>query len=249
MMPLVSIVMPVYNAEKYLTKSIESVIMQTYSNWELLLIDDCSQDDSSKLMKSFQEKDARIKGIKNSVNKGAAYSRNIGIENSTGCYIAFLDSDDIWNKDKLENQIKFMIKNDVLMCHSDYNFIDENGLYIKKINTDKELCYKKLLKENQIRTSFLVIKKEIVGDIKFPDVKHEDFAFFLDLLSTNKIKSVRNNCIGGAYRVMSHSLSSNKIKSAIWTWKIYKDYLKLNYFSSMYYFSFYVIRCIKKYKK
>lgn len=249
MKPLVSVVMPIYNAERYLIKAIESVLKQTYQNWELLLINDCSSDQSLKIIRNYEKIDERIKCINNTENKGAALSRNIALKQSVGEYIAFLDSDDVWFEEKIEKQLEFMIKNDILMCHGDYNFIDEKDFILKTIITDKEINYKKLLRENQIKTSFLVIKKEICQKIKFPNIKHEDFAFFLELLKKNNISSIKNDCLCGDYRILSTSLSANKVKSAIWTWDIYRKYLRLNYLTSIYYFFCYITRCIKKYKR
>lgn len=249
MKPLVSIVMPIYNAENHLMKAIESVLKQTYQNWELLLINDCSSDQSLKIIKTYEKFDDRIKCINNGENKGAALSRNIALKKSVGEYIAFLDSDDVWFEDKIEKQLEFMIGNDILMCHGDYNFIDEKDFVLKTIITDKEINYKKLLRENQIKTSFLIIKKEICQKIKFHNIKHEDFAFFLELLKKNSISSVKNEYLCGSYRILSTSLSANKVKSAIWTWSIYRKHLKLNHLTSTYYFFCYIIRCIKKYKR
>ena len=246
---LISIVTPVYNAEKYLEKTILSVLSQTYKKWELLLINDFSTDNSYELIEKYSQLDERIKCINNLKNEGAAFSRNRGIEISRGEYVAFLDSDDLWDNRKLESQIDFMKKNNLEICHSDYNFIDDDDNFIKIIRTAKKITYQSLLKENQIRTSFLMIKKLALIDIKFPNVKHEDFAFFLNVLKKNGIYSLKNNMIGGGYRVSTNSLSANKLKSAKWTWEIYRSFLKFNVLKSSYYFLFYAFRGLKKYKK
>ena len=246
---LVSIITPVYNAEKYLEETILSVINQSYKNWELLLIDDCSTDKSYEIIQEYLKIDKRIKYLKNERNSGPAITRNRGLENSKGEYIAFLDSDDFWKEDKLKNQINFMKENNIFMCHGDYEMMDEKGNMLKKIITEQELDYLILLRENQIKTSFLVINVKITKNIYFPNIRHEDFRYFLEILRTHKIKSVKMNEILGKYRVIGKSLSGNKFKSAVWTWNIYRKYEKLNLFKSVYYFVNYTLRGIRKYKK
>lgn len=247
MEPLVSIITPVYNAEEYLEETILSVINQTYKNWELLLIDDCSTDGSYKIIEKYLV-DERIKYFKNEKNSGPAITRNIGLNEAEGEYIAFLDSDDIWNHNKLELQINYMEKVRIGICHGDYIFIDKNGKKIKEIVTENNISYKILLKENQIKTSFLVIKKELINEVKFPSIKHEDFAFFLEILKKGNT-SQKINQIVGEYRIQNASVSSNKLKSAIWTWNIYRRYEKLNLIKSIYYFCNYIYRGMRKYKR
>ena len=135
---LVSIITPVYNAEKYLEETILSVINQSYKNWELLLIDDCSTDKSYEIIQEYLKIDKRIKYLKNERNSGPAITRNRGLENSKGEYIAFLDSDDFWKEDKLKNQINFMKENNIFMCHGIIND-GRKGNMLKKIITEQEL--------------------------------------------------------------------------------------------------------------
>ena len=247
MEPLVSIITPVYNSEKYLEETILSVINQTYKNWELLLIDDCSTDGSYKIIEKYLV-DERIKYFKNKKNSGPAITRNIGLNEAKGEYIAFLDSDDIWNYNKLELQIDYMKKNKIRICHGDYIFIDQKGREIKEITTDTALSYKILLKENQIKTSFLVVNKNLIGEIRFPSIRHEDFAFFLELLRKEEI-SRKIGFVVGKYRIQESSVSSNKLKSEIWKWSIYRKYEKLSLVESIYYFSNYIYRGMRKYKR
>lgn len=245
MQPLVSIIMPLYNGEKFIRGTLESVLAQTYENWELIIIDDYSIDNSYYIIKDY--KDERIHYYKNIKNIGVAYSRNKGMELARGEYIAFLDSDDIWNKDKIEKQVKYIIENKIEIVHSNYYFCDEKDLIIKSIKNDIEIDYNKLLKGNQIKTSFLLVKREIINNKKFKNIKHEDYLFFLDFLAENKICYCIQEELG-KYRISSNSLSSNKIKSAKWTWDIYKKYKRFSYIKSIYYFINYIINGYKKYR-
>ena len=157
MEPLVSIITPVYNSEEFLEETILSVLDQTYENWELILIDDCSKDDSYKIIDKYLRKDKRIKYLKNKKNSGPAITRNNGINISKGKYIAFLDSDDLWYKDKLKNQINFMVEEGLKISHGNYYFCNLGGKILKKVTVDKEIDYKKLLLENQFKTMTVII--------------------------------------------------------------------------------------------
>ena len=125
---LVSIVVPVYNAEKFLKDTIQTVLEQTYPNWELLLVDDCSNDNSVDIIKEYVKDDKRIRLLKNEKNSGAALTRNHGIKEAKGTYLCFLDADDLWEKEKLEKQLKFMKGNDCAFSFTDYEFADSQGI-------------------------------------------------------------------------------------------------------------------------
>lgn len=248
MRPLVSIITPSYNSEGFIKETIESVLNQTYTNWEMIIIDDCSTDNSPEIIKEYMKIDSRIKYLKNKENSGPAISRNLGLDNSKGEYIAFLDSDDVWFKEKLQIQMEYIIKNKTDILHNNYYFCDENGKIIKEVKNDYRLNYKKILKSNQIKTSFLIVKKEVLKNIRFQNIKHEDYAFFLDFLREN------NECFCiskplGKYRINSTSVSSNKLRSAIWTWKIYRNYEKFNLIKASYYFINYALNGILKYRR
>lgn len=247
MKSLVSIITPSYNSEKFIKETIESVLNQTYTNWELLIVDDCSTDDSPKIIKEYLKIDSRIKYLKNEKNKGPAIARNLGLDRAEGKYIAFLDSDDFWNKYKLELQVMFMEKNNLVITHSDYFFTDYLGTVIRKVETSDEIDYKKLLKGNQFKTMTMMMKKSFIGNTKLPIIKHEDYAFFLELLKKQEISKKVPNCLAMC-RLREKSVSSNKIKSALWTWNIYRKYEKLSLIKSSYYFLNYVLNGILKYK-
>ena len=156
---LVSIITPCYNSEKYITQAIESVINQKYQKWEMIIVDDCSSDNSVEIISQFIKKDTRIKIIELSSNKGAGYCRNYAISKAVGQYYAFLDSDDIWFKDKISKQINFMKKNNIAFCYSAYNFINDNGNLLNKtpfFSKDK-VKYNDLLKTNHIGLIYYIV--------------------------------------------------------------------------------------------
>ncbi len=147
--PLVSIITPVYNAERFLEDTIKSVQKQSYKNWELVLVDDCSKDSSSEIIEKFQNSDDRIRYIKLEKNSGAAISRNTGIKNAKGRFIAFVDSDDLWEETKLEKQIEYMLKENIGFSFTSYRYMRENGEKTNKVaKAPKKIDYEGLLKKD-----------------------------------------------------------------------------------------------------
>ena len=211
--PLVSIITPVYNAERFLSDTIKSVQNQTYKNWEILLIDDCSKDNSAQIIKEFQKYDNRIKYIKLKNNSGASVSRNEGIRNAKGRFIAFVDSDDIWKPEKLEIQIKYMLKENLGFTFTSYRYMKENGELTNKIaKAPSKINYNGLLKNTIIGCSTVVIDRDIVGDFEMPLVRRgQDTATWLQILRREKYAyGIQMDLVN--YRLVGNSLSSNNIK-------------------------------------
>lgn len=243
---LVSIITPVYNAEDYIETTIHSVMNQTYKNWEMILINDCSTDNSESIILDLVKKDQRLRYLKLEKNSGVAIARNKGIEISKGKYIAFLDADDIWLPNKLSTQIGFMKKHDVSFSFTNYELIDTYGKKLNKIiNVPKEINYKKLLKGNVIGCSTVIYDKDKIGIINMPSVKHEDYATWLAILKKGH-KAYGVNEILSYYRKTTTSLTGKKLKSAIWTWNIYRKSEKLSLAKSAYYFANYTVKGIIK---
>ena len=178
---LVSIIMPLYNCEQYVAKSIESVLTQTYKDWELLIVDDCSTDRSVEVIKSFN--DERIKLLSNEHNSGAALSRNYALREAKGKWIAFLDSDDIWLPTKLEEQLQFMKENKYSFTYSDYRICNDNE-WEKVIRTaPNKINYKKLLHYCYFSTITVIYDANVVGLIQIGDIKkNNDYAMWLKAL-------------------------------------------------------------------
>lgn len=247
MEPLVSIITPLYNSEKYIAETIESVLDQTYSNWEMIIVDDCSRDNGIKIVEEYQKKDKRIQLYKNEINKGVSYTRNRAIDLSKGKYIAFLDSDDLWKKEKLKKQIKFMEENDVILSYTAYEKINEDGSNRGKIMVPDKLDYKELLKNCLIGFLTAVYRKKELEKFKFVNSKAEDYIFWLGILK--KIDYAYGvNEILGSYRVLTNSRSSNKIDIVKFHWKIYRNVEKLNIMKAIYYYLIYIKRGLQRYK-
>lgn len=244
---MISIIMPAYNAEKYICQAIESVLAQTYENWELLIIDDNSTDATAKIVESYLD-DKRIKFFTNKVNLGPAKTRNIGLDNAIGNYITFLDADDFIDREKLDVQLSFMKTNNIAMSHGNYYFCDNDGNKIKKIITDAKINYFTLLKGNQFKIMTVILDRKEIESLRFPNIKHEDYAFYLECLKKIPYSLSQQNRIDSFVRIGNVSVSSNKIKSALWTWNIYYKYENLGLVKSLYYFLHYAYNGFLKHK-
>ncbi len=244
---LVSIITPMYNSEKYIGITIESALNQTYKDWEMIIVDDCSNDNSPKIVKEYAKNDERIKYIKTDSNKGVSNARNIALKMANGQFISFLDSDDIWSEDKLKKQVDFMKKNKCTISFTAYELIDENNEKLNKIiNVLKIVDYNTLLKGNILGCLTVMIdKSKLDFEIKMSGVRHEDYVLWLSILKKGHIAYGINEVLA-EYRKSSTSLSGNKIKSAMWTWKIYRNIEQIPLHKCIYYFINYGINGIKK---
>ncbi len=249
--PLISIVMPAYNAEKYIDKSIESVLNQTYRNIELIIINDCSKDKTEEIIEKYCKQDIRVRKYTNQINSGVSFSRNFGVEQANGEWIAFLDSDDIWKEEKLQKQIDLLNRENMepLLIYTGSSFIDENEnpySYIRQV--PQTVCYKRLLNQNVISCSSVLAKKEILSSVKMEyDKMHEDFLVWLKILKNFNVCAYGINEPLLIYRISKNSKSGNKIKAAKMTYMVYK-HIGLNVFQRVYYMIQYTVRSLIKYK-
>ena len=210
---LVSIVTPNYNCQKYIAETIESVLKQTYTNWEMLIVDDCSTDGSYETALEYSKKDTRIKVFRNEKNSGAAISRNKAIEESEGEYLAFLDSDDLWLPEKLEKQIKFMQDNGCDFSFTKYEHIDEqNHSLLKVAKVIKRLTYKRMMLHCFPGCLTVIYNQKKIGKIYTPNIKkNNDSALFYPVLRVTSNAMGLDECLG-LYRIRKNSISRNKIK-------------------------------------
>lgn len=209
---LVSIVMPSYNSEQYIKDSIQSVLNQTYTNWELLIVDDCSTDKTIDIIKSF--KDNRIKFFQNATNSGAAISRNKALREANGKWIAFLDSDDIWVPTKLEEQLDFMIKNRYSFSYTDYQLCNNGVLTNKIVTAPKKVTFRKIKHYCYIATLTVIYNRETIGLIQIGDIKkNNDYAMWLKILK--KVDGYRYCKTLSIYNKHSQSISSGSKRKLI----------------------------------
>ena len=240
--------MPCYNSGTFIRQAIESVRNQTFGDWELLVVDDGSTDDSADIIKDMEQTDGRIKYLKTNAPSGSPIvPRNIGVKNALGRYIAFLDSDDAWLPNKLERQMKmFEQYEDMAICFSNYEKMTEQGERNNRIiKAPSVTTYKQLLLGNVIGCLTAVYDTEKVGRVFFQNHSHEDYILWLDILKRGYV--ARNtNTVEALYRVRENSVSSNKLRTLSWQWDIYRNVEKIGLFRSSYYFFNYAYRAFKK---
>lgn len=240
---LVSIIMPVYNCEAFIREAIDSVKQQTYTNWELIIVDDCSTDFTASIIQKYIERDDRIYYLKNKVNSGAAASRNKAIKQAKGQYLAFLDGDDIWKKDKLAKQINFMRANNYYFSCTSYNKIDECGNELNKIIKAFTLDYEGLLRQCPGNSTVIYdanwLGKHITPSIK----KRNDYVMWLKVIKKAKVLHGFDEVLS-SHRIVSNSISSNKVTLVKYHWIVYKDIEKLGRLKSLYLVGFWIMKTL-----
>lgn len=219
---LVSIIMPTYNCGKFIAETIKTVIEQTYTNWELVIVDDCSKDDTEQVVSSFE--DARIRYYRLEQNSGAAVARTTAMKYADGEYMAFLDSDDLWKKDKLEKQLKFMKDNKYNFTCTAYEQVDEEGNKLGKIiKTKKKAGYNRILLDCPVGNSTVMYNVATLGKFEVPNIrKRNDDALWLQMLKKEKYIYGMNDVLM-EYRIRSNSISSNKLDLVKYHWKLYRE--------------------------
>lgn len=243
---MISIIMAAYNAERTISTAIQSVVEQTYEEWELIVIDDCSEDQTYAVVCSF--KDPRIRALRNERNSGVSYSRKKGMESAKGEWIAILDSDDMWTPDKLQKQINLVKESSAKLVFTASAFMDDLGNPIDwQLHVPKTINYRRLLKQNLISNSSVLVEKELYRKhYAIGDDMHEDFAIWLGITKEGYLAYGIDEPLL-VYRIANSSKSSNKIKAAKMNWNTYR-YVGLNPVSSAYYMCWYTVKGLLKYK-
>lgn len=227
--PLVSVIMPAYNAEAFIAESIASVQQQTYENWELLIIDDASKDQTLGVLEKFRNKDKRVQLHRLPTNQGAGFARNIGIKASKGEFISFLDADDLWQPEKLQKQLDFMREQQVHVCYSSYELIDEDGQPLnKRVKALKKLPFKKLLRANYVGNLTGIYNARELGKIYCPLIrKRQDWGLWLlAVRDANGAKGIQESL--AKYRVRENSISRNKWEMLGYNYKVYRKVLEFS---------------------
>lgn len=247
---LVSIIMPAYNAERFIEEAIRSVISQTVSDWELLVLDDCSQDRTPEIVKQLASEDVRITLIQNEVNQGVAKTRNRGFDLCRGKYIALLDSDDVWHPEKLELQLKCISENNADIAYCSYSLIDETGVKTRNdFIVPPTTTFENFLIQSVISCSTVLLSRQIVENYRFKDnYYHEDLVLWLQLLQDGYIACGVTSVLA-RYRVMEGTRASNKLRTAIHRWQIYHNFLGFSTIKSSVLLLRYAFLGIIKYKK
>lgn len=245
---MISVVMPVYNASRFLEQAVDSVLAQSHKNFELILVDDCSTDNSLELARSYEKLDSRIRVIESPVNQGVAKTRNVGIAEARGEYIALLDSDDVWLDTKLEKQLDLIKRTGASIAYCSYDFIDEDNRSIgKPFLVPPETDFGKMLACSVISCSTALIETRLLQAHPFnPDYYHEDYVLWMELLRI-PVKAAGDPEVLAHYRQVGGSRSNNKLNAARERWKIYLDALGLGLWQSLQSFAAYAVNGLRKY--
>lgn len=237
---LVSIVMPLYNAERYLSETLASVLAQTYPNWELIVVDDGSTDSSCSIVSRLSNEDGRIRLVHNSVNRGVAKTRNQGVREARGRYLAFLDADDVWMPDKLEKQLSYMSENGCTMCFTSYETIESDGAHRNYVRVPRRIDYKGFLKNtvtcsHTIMFDLSALEKSLLTcpdfdeDFDFP----EDMVVWLRVLKSGVVAYGMDETLAKNRKHIA-SRSANKRSAVSRTWNAYRRVEHLGPLYSLY---------------
>lgn len=239
--------MPCYNAGRYIKESIDSVLAQTYENWELLITDDASKDNSIEIIQCYCEKDSRINVLVSRQNQGIAKTRNLSIERAKGRFIAFLDNDDLWMPGKLEKQVNFMLENGYSFTYAGYELIDNDGASMNKvILTQGVMDYGRYSRNTIIGCGTVMIDRDITGDFRMPqNDTSDDMALWLSLMRKG-FNAYPLNEVLLKYRITNNSASSRKLKAASDVWKVYRINEGMSWMKSASCFVGYAFNAVKK---
>ena len=245
--PLVSVIMPCYNMEKYIAATIHSVQQQTCPHWELLIVDDASTDGTADIVRSHQIQDDRIHFVVKPKHSGIADTRNQCISMAKGRFLAFLDADDLWHPEKLEQQLQFMTERNIGFSYSSYDCVDEEGKPLEKmVKSAGNLDYDAYLHNTIIGCSTVMIDTTIIGNVFVPNFRtSEDTATWLNILKKGFLAYAIEQPLT-SYRIRQHSASSNKLKASSDLWRVYRKNEKLPLFKAIACFSSYAFHAIKK---
>lgn len=246
---LVSVVTPAYNCSDFIRETIASVQAQTYQNWEMVIVDDCSTDNTKEVIEDCIKEDPRIRYFCLDKNSGAAVARTVAMKEARGEYIAFLDSDDLWLPEKLERQLKFMRDNDYAFASTSYEHVDDQGvpMGVVKKSTEK-VDYNRMLLDCPVGNSTMMYSVKKMGKFEVPNIrKRNDYALWLRMLKTEKYVWGMPEVLT-QYRIRPNSISSNKFKLVKYHWKLYREIEHLSVVRSAFHVGYFAVLKIFKLK-
>ena len=247
-MALVSIVTLAFNAARFVTETIASVRAQTHADWEMLVVDDCSCDDTAATVESVAAIDARVRLIRHTSNGGPARARQTAIDAAGGRYIAFLDSDDLWLPEKLERQLAFQTERRAALTFTEFRRIDADAAKTGRlIRVPDQLRYQDLLCNTAIATSTVIVDRELAGPLRMAQTYYDDFALWLDILRRGFVAHGLAADLM-RYRVLGKSVSRNKVRSARMVWRVYRDVERLSTSAAAWCFARYAVNATLKYR-
>lgn len=244
--PLLSVVMPAWNAERFVAEAIDSVRAQTVPDWELLAVNDGSTDGTAAILADCQCRDPRIRVLGGTENRGVAHARNLGLDNARGDLIAFLDSDDVWHPAKTARQVAFMLCEQADISYTGYRRVPEGGGSEQLARVPPEVTYRTMLRRNWIPFSTAMVSRSTCGAHRMRPLRNaQDFAYWLALLRDGSRRAVGLDQPLVGYRVRSNSVSANKLQSARHVWRIFREEESFGRPRALAHFSSYVCHSLK----
>ena len=244
--PLLTVVMPTYNAQRFIAESIESVIAQTVDDWELLVVDDASTDATKQIIAKYQEQDGRIRLLARPSNQGPAYARNFALDQARGQWIAFIDSDDIWHPEKTERQLSAMHRHRADISYTGYKRRRDGELEGVVVHVPKRVEYRTMLRRNLIACSTAIVRSTTCGSLRMPLIRRrQDHGYWLALLrdGTRTAVGVTEPLVW--YRLRPDSLSANKLTAAMYSWKLLREVERFSAGKSLWLFTGYALEALK----
>jgi teichuronic acid biosynthesis glycosyltransferase TuaG len=246
--PAVSVVIPAYRAGAIIGPTIESALAQTMREVEVLVVDDCSPDDTVAVVEGYARADSRVRCLRHAANRGPGGARTTALEAARGRYVAFLDSDDVWLPEKLERQIAFMTGRGAALSYTQYRRIDQAGAIVSDVvGVPAMLDYQALLRNTAIATSTVVVDRAMTGPFTMQDVFYDDYVCWLALLKRGFIAHGLQEDLM-RYRILARSWSRNKLRSAAQVWRIYRDVERLALVPAAWVFTQYAWNAFRKYR-
>ncbi|MFD1064450.1 glycosyltransferase family 2 protein [Oceanobacillus locisalsi] len=244
--PIISVITPTYNSERFIAETIESVQAQNFSEWEMNIVDDCSTDRTAEIVKSYAEKDNRIHLTVLTENQGSAISRNTAMDQAKGRYFAFLDSDDLWLPEKLEKQLAFMQDNGAAFSFTQYVRMNEDGTDTGAISTaPATVMYEDLMKRCVIGCLTVMLDRERIGERRMVNIRtRQDYAFWLEITKAGYFAYGLPEVLA-RYRLVGNSISSNKWQAAKRNWYVFREVEQQPLPQTLYYFSHYIARSLR----
>lgn len=244
--PLISVITPAYNSERFIGETISSVLQQTYTNWEMIIVDDCSTDNTREIVGEYTNSDPRIKLFVLEENSGSAVARNKAMDEAAGQYIAFLDSDDCWLPKKLEKQLQFMQEKDIAFSYTTYVRILEDGTRTNAIsNTPESVNYDDLMKRCVIGCLTVMLDMDKIGNMRMVNIRtRQDYVFWLHITKKGFLAYGLPEVLA-EYRLVDNSISSNKWKAAKRNWYVFREIEKQSLPKSIWYFAHYIVRSVR----
>lgn len=245
---MISIITPVFNAEKYLQPAFEAIKAQTYSDWEWIVTDDCSHDQSLKILEQIAAQDSRVRVFKNLMNSGTSVARNNGLDQARGDYVAFLDADDLWLPTKLARQLQFMEEKKITFSCHNYEIMNEAGGFIKHVKIPELVTSYDLEAYNPLATSFVMIHREIIKDLRFDSSlrRRQDWVFWFQLIKGKRFCFTLQENLGRYRKDSVNSISKNKVHMAAIQWTMYRRYFQLGFLKSIQSFIRYAVYGVMK---